>query len=160
MQFKGSNIPKPSPRICKIFRGKDVLEFVCHPVVDFTEFNRLVPEPKLKVETNIETGAKKPVDVDGYKKATQRRGQLRSHWIVFQSLTMSGDLVFESVVADDPETWANLYDELEKSNLTIQEVNRLVDTAFTASDPDGKGDDAVDVFSQPADTPEMPDESI
>jgi hypothetical protein len=143
MKLHGKTISPPKP---KRFTIREV-EFTVGPVLDFEEFDRLVPEPKVPlVRKKVGRGWSKRRDPDSqdYRDAMERYGDLRSSYIVLYSLAFTEGLEWDTVDLQDPKTWENYKKELTES-FTAAEIGMIINEAFTVNMPDEE--EAVGNFS-------------
>lgn len=144
MKYKGKVITPPSPEIVAFARTEATgepsdLVFVLKPVLDFTEFEGLCPEPlapsmlkpgQIAPEKNFEDPT--------YKEQVQIWLKNRINWICLETIAV-GDIVWETVVTTDPSTWENFKSELKTdAQLTPQQIQHLVNRILTVNSIDEK----------------------
>lgn len=136
MKIKGDRLDGPQPLECIIPRteGKHI-RFVCGPVLDYSEFNELVPEPKVKYFTDVKTKEKTALyDDPAYKKAWLDRGEMKAAWFAITSLSFTPDIEWEQVKMGDPKTFS-LYEKELREFLTEGEMQQLIGTIYDANHP-------------------------
>jgi hypothetical protein len=160
MRIKGKSVIPPKPVKAIIYResddGKpDNIEFLCGAVIDYSEFNRLYPQPKpphvLDVKNNTEYHDTKDKK---YIKKIEQWSDMKIAWMTIMSLNATPGLEWETVKLDDPETWMNYEKEL-KQVLTEAEFHRIINSVVDANSPNAnRRREALDVFTDTA--PEEP----
>jgi len=144
----------PRPTKLTIYRENDKgepdnIDFICGAVLDYTEFEKLCPQPKAPLKMNIKTGENTVLPNDpAFRKKLNDWSDLRIAWMCIQSLKATPDLEWDTVKYDDPETWLNWESEL-RSILTESEVDKLRLGIYSANAPtENRRQEALDVFSQ------------
>ena len=114
MKLHGSIIDKPDNEIVVIPRKKKDLIFEASAVLDFTDFDKLCPIPK--PPTILKPGGIKVKNVEDpeYNKKLNEWAEKKDAWIYITSLRTTSGLEWETVKYDDPETWSNYSDEMDK----------------------------------------------
>lgn len=135
MKIKGRNIPAPEPLEILILREEEVITFKIDPILDWTHFDKVCPEPKPPKVNNISTGTfyKDFKDPKYLQNLSEYNDRLADYYIV-KGLLATEEFEWEKVKLDDPTTW-KLYQEELKESLTRQEINLLVNAVFTGNLP-------------------------
>lgn len=140
MKLFGRPAKAPSPVKLTIYRedeeGKpDNFDFMCGPVMDYKEFDRICPVPKAPLLTNIRTGTTGPdVEDKRYIAKIETWSERRVQWMIIKSISHTPGLQWEQVNFSQPDSWANYESEL-KSFLTPREFDDLVNAAVEANSP-------------------------
>lgn len=139
MKYKGKTISPPPSQFVDIIREDQTITFECKSVVDYTDFDSLVPEPKPPVINKISTGETYPDFEDAtYRKKLNERGTKRVFFEFIWSIKDNTDVEFELVQPNDPDTWELIDDELN-AFMTPYEKLRLRDAITLANNPTEKG---------------------
>ena len=73
--------------------------------------------------------------------------ELRSTWMILKSLSATPGLEWETVKADEPETWTNFQKEFEETGISPVEASRIMNAVTTACGLDQtKIDEATERF--------------
>ena len=137
MKIKGKTIPPPEPVTVKIPRGDQIIEFVCGPVLDFSEFERLCPEPKAPLVTEVGKGSYRDTKAPVYLAALEKHRDQRTNWLMLKSLSATKDLEWETVNMDDPTTWENFRKELRECFTdaeTVHVINSIMDANYPSEE--------------------------
>ena len=148
MKFKGEAIQPPTPVEVKIRRGENDLVITLKAVMNFDEFDELVPEPKPPLVTDVKTNTKtKDIHDAGYVKKMDDYFDRRTDWTMIKSLEDSG-LEFEKVDPGKPETWKDVQKELREC-FTPAEANTILNGIAEAQHPTQKTQrEALDLFAE------------
>lgn len=92
------------------------------PVHDFTEFNKLCPEPT--GTPRIYSGGRKEFVVS--EEAQQAHLEQRLAYMVITSLKATEDLTWDTIALSDPATWTKWREEMKAAGLTDVYMNYLV----------------------------------
>jgi len=111
--------------------GDIILKVRC--VKDFSAFNEKCPKPK--AGEIVKPGGTRFTDVENpeYKKELQEWAEKRSAWILIQSLAATTELVWDTVVFDDPTTWKNSYIELDATGMPPGELDQIMSAVLTVN---------------------------
>lgn len=134
MKLAGVKVEGPNEETIIIPRGNgEDIVFIARAVLDYSFFEKLCPAPKPKFKTL--RGGKKVRDTEApnYVEAVEEHGKRRLSWIVIESLKATPELEWETVVEDDPSTWAGFEDELRASGFSILEVHRVIGGVLAAN---------------------------
>ena len=134
-------IPRPSeykPRIdsegveVKDFQGKVIIEeipkyyvFKFAAVLDFADFEKLVPEPKPPNKMLVGGKTIQNVEDSGYKEEISKWSLKRFNWTFLKSISATESLEWDKIKLDDPNTWDSIEDELKESGFSMSEIGRL-----------------------------------
>lgn len=126
---------KPNLVVIPIPRGDadNVLIFRARAVESMAEFDRLCPKPMPGVKKLPGGVRKEDTNSPAYKAAMQQYGACRLAWMVLDSLAATEDLTWDTVVADQPETWCNYQKELREAGFNDYEVARIVQGVLEAN---------------------------
>jgi hypothetical protein len=135
MKFKGKKISQPEPELVVIPRSDGDIVFLCDAILDYSEFEKLCPEPI--APTVVHRSGQRMMDVKDprYLKAVMDHATQRSDWMILTSLKKSPDLEWETVDYGDPTTWKNYKSELE-SVFTNFEINQIMQGIMRANNMD------------------------
>lgn len=133
MRMNGVKLECPNEAILVLPRPDGNLVFRAKAVMDYDEFDKICPEPK--VPTRIVKGGKKEVNLTDpdYVKAVIEVNENRMAWIVLKSLSATEGLEWETVNMLVPNTWKNYSQELKDSGFSIIEINKIVGLALEAN---------------------------
>lgn len=137
MKIKGKALNLPKPMTCVFHREDGDITFHCGPVVDFTEFEQRVPEPKPPLTTRVDGRKEQLLDDPKYQLKLAKFGELRFAYLCIRSIGHTPDLEWSTVDISNPDTWGN-YEKDLKSVLTTAEYNRLIGTVLEANNPSAK----------------------
>ena len=142
-------IPPPSVDI-KIYRGSEEYIFTAQAVLDFEPFEQLVPLPKPPLRTEIKTGRRTYDHSDKrYMEKVGHYSEMRTAWLMIQSLQATAGLEWEQVDPKDPATWLKWVNEFT-AFLTESEMQSIVQGVTEANQPsEVRQRQAFDAFSQP-----------
>lgn len=128
MRFHGKQPPKPKPVFAILPRGEDEdIVFRCEAVSDFGPFEKMCPEPRPPVITEVGKRARKDYDDAEYQQRLKTRSERRYAWMNLQSIKNTDGLQWETVDLEKPETWEGYTDEMLEAGFTIAEINELHD---------------------------------
>lgn len=133
MRIAGKSISGPNEETVVLPRGDDFIAFKCKAVLDYTEFETLVPEVKPPLKT-IKGGKTIPdLEDKDFLKSGQDRGLRRFEYMIIKSLEATPDLEWDTVKLSDPTTWKNLEKELTGSGIAPAEVGLIFQGVTTAN---------------------------
>jgi len=125
MKYKGQAVKGSNQEIIPIVRPDGDIIFIAESIKDWTEFDKLVPEPEVPVRLKP-GGVKVEVPSDpSYVKAIEAYGELKSHYLILASLEASEDVEWDTVDMSKPETWKNYIKELKESDFSEIEISRI-----------------------------------
>ena len=133
MKVGGVEVKGPAEEVLVLLRptAEDIV-FRAQAVMDTTEFDRLVPEPKAKSRLVGGEGWKEHLDDPNYIKAMVLYGELRFAFLVLASLEPS-KIEWDTVEMDTPSTWCNWSKELSDAGLSQTEINRVIGCVSAAN---------------------------
>lgn len=150
MKFNGTRISAPKPVTVKFYREEGELEFVCKAILDFEDFEKLVPEPEppVFVPTGPNAGVRrKDYNNPAYLEAKNKRNKLKARYVFLYSIKDTPNLEFEHLDPLDPDTWDKIEEEF--SSFTPQEVSKLYEAVNSAQMPNGETEEeAMQSFFQ------------
>jgi hypothetical protein len=117
MKIKGKTLDKPQNEIVVIPRGEEDFVFEAQAVLDFSEFDRVCPEPSKRAVKNQKTGevTYKDPDMSDYSSK-------RFSYMVIKSLEATPDLEWDNIDIEKPETYEQYEKELRDFGLTDREM--------------------------------------
>ncbi len=135
MKFKGKVIPAPEPVVLRFYRGGEVIELRIQAILSFDEFEAMVPLPKAPYEENLKTGAKgHDYDDKVYLKKIEQYSEMKTNYTIVKGLSATTELEWETVKLNEPDTWKNWRDEMQK-HFTEIEMNEIVQGMREANSP-------------------------
>ncbi len=136
MKVGGVEVKGPAEEILVLLRptAEDIV-FRAKAVMDTSNFDRLVPEPKAKSRLVAGGEWKEHLDDPEYLKAMVLYGELRFNFLVLASLEPS-NIEWEIVEMDKPSTWSKWSDELSATGLSQTEINRVIACVSAANSLD------------------------
>lgn len=131
MKINGKTVSGPQTEVVVIPRGEDELVIRAQAVLDFTDLEKLNPQPQppFKILKGGET-QQNVEDVDYLTKISEW-AQQKTDWMILKSLSATEDLVWDTVKMDDPTTWKNYRKELE-ATFTPAELSKILEVVMTA----------------------------
>ncbi len=138
MKINGKKIDKPSAEICVIPRETGDIVFKAEAVLDFTEFDKLCPEPEMKRQKNVKTGSVKMIKGKDYEQLVEEHATARMNYMIIKSLESTDGLEWDNIDISKPETWSNYEDELQESGLSMAEINMIVNIVLVANSLDDR----------------------
>lgn len=149
MKLNGTPIQRPDPVTIELYRNSGTIKLQAVAVFDYTEFDRVYPEPPVPTVRKVGQQEAQPNPNDpSYQKKLEQLSRKKTEWTIHKSLTEgTPGLVFEKFDPEDPETW-NVRKELS-SVFTQAEVATIVHKVIGANSP-GKDTyaDALENFPQ------------
>jgi len=131
MKIHGIEFKGPNEEIIPIIRnGKDFI-LKAKAVLDFSEFEKLCPEPQ--PPTLMRPGGKQEPDLQDkkYIEALAKYQELRAAYMYLKSLESTEGLEWETVDMSKPDTWKNYENEL-KAGFTDAERIRIMNGIMIA----------------------------
>lgn len=111
---------------------KDII-FKAGPILDFTEFEKICPEPKPPFKV-LKGGHKEYNLKDAtYLEAAKQFAERKTAWIILKSLQYTEWLEWETVDFGNHRTWPNYKKELKDAGFSTFEVDRITNGVFTAN---------------------------
>lgn len=141
MKLHGKTIDAPADVIIPIPRQSGDIILKATPVLDYSDFDKMCPEPEPR-EKILKGGVRElMVDEPAFLEARTKWASLRTAWISITSLMATDGLEWETVDLGNPTTWEGWRDELKAAGITEFELGRIVDAIFTAN---GFNQDKID----------------
>lgn len=115
MKIKGRSFDEPAIVEIPVAYGNEEVIFKAKAVLDYKQFEALVPEPK--APEVIRPGGERSLNVEDpkYKTALEDYGKKRTLYMIIKSLEATEDLEWDKVKLADPKTWEKVEEELEKA---------------------------------------------
>lgn len=151
MKIKGQIIHPPQSITVVVPREidgehQDII-FMCAPVMDYTAFDALVEEPTPPLVSPINAKAYHDTKDTHYLQQMEQHGEKRFEWLILESLKATPGLTWDSVAADDPDTWKNYLPELEET-FTARERMLIIQGVTDANMPsEDKQKEAMERFT-------------
>lgn len=127
MKINGRKIEGPAIETVVFPRGDSApIVFKVSAVLDNDGFKKLCPYPT--PPKKMLKGGQQVEDVEhpSFRSELERWATLRSRWTILQSLKATEGLEWETVDLSDPNTWENLFSELESSGFNDTECSYLI----------------------------------
>ena len=113
MKINGQQYDRPKPIQINLPFGDETVTLFAGPVTDYTKFEQLAPEP-VPPEVLLKGGQRsRNVEDPKFKKKVEEYGQLRTYWMVKESLKATPELEWDTVDDSKPDTWPNIEPELK-----------------------------------------------
>jgi len=112
MKIKGKSFDKPKPVTVILPFGDEDILILCGCIPDYGPFEEMCPPPVApKV---LRPGKIESVNVQDktFLKQVGEHAQLRTYWLIKESVKETEGLEWEKVVDNDPSTWHNLEREM------------------------------------------------
>lgn len=139
MKLFGKPAKAPSPVSVTIFRedeeGKPAnLQFLCGPILDYEEFERICPIPRAPFISHVGGGTEVDTKDKRYAAKLETWSERRVQWMLIKSLNHTPGLEWEVVNLSKPDSWESYEKEL-KSFLTVREFDELINSILEANSP-------------------------
>lgn len=128
MKLGGRKLTNKNLEIVVIPRDDGDLIFKFKPVLDFSEFDELLPYPKMPIVTDAQ-GTRQVKDDPVHKQKVTSYLSKKMAWMFLVSISATDNLEWENIKLGDPNTWESYIDELKSAEISEVEVNML-DRAF------------------------------
>lgn len=128
MKYKGQQLGiSPRSDVVVFPRDEGDVIFTLIPVLDYSEFNNICPQPR--PGQILYPGGRKGSNTDdpSYQKSLTDWTIKHHDWVILKTLAASPDISWDSIKMDDPSTYHNYRKELSDAGFTNAEVNHLVD---------------------------------
>lgn len=133
MKIQGRELNGPLVETIVIPRGDDApIIFKAKAVLDFDEFDKMVPEPKAPW-VRTPSGKRQDFSSKTYLDAMRQRIKQQTNYMFIKSLEATEGLVWETIDLTKPETWLNFENELKEAGFSNSERNRIVDGCMAAN---------------------------
>ena len=135
MKIAGTD-PKllPPEQVLVLPRLGGAITFLARGIPDMDEFLKLCPEP-MPASILTPDGAKADTTAPNYLSDLKGHNQKRWAYMVVKSLEPS-NIEWDTVVLDQPATWANWSTDMKNSGLTQSECNRVFNLMLEANSLD------------------------
>lgn len=134
MKIQGKVIEGPNVITFVIPRsGRDDIVMRAGAVLDYDAFEALCPAP---IPPTVQRPGKENIlDVtdEKYNKALMAHIELKTDYMVLQSLTVTEGLEWETVTLKDPSTWVNWRTEVKDAGFTPPEIGLLISKVTEAN---------------------------
>ena len=137
MKIGGQLISRPKDEIIVIPREGENIVFKAQAVLDYTEFDKLCPEPQPTIRKYPDGREELVTQSADFIKKRDNWATKRSNWLIIESLRVTEALEWDTVDLSDPETWSNYRNELEQV-FTTGEVNAIIGGVLRANSLDDK----------------------
>lgn len=114
MKINGKSIEGPKPEVIVIPKGDEQFVFKAMPVLCYDEFLAIYPQPLPMTVTKPGKAPYADVNDKAYLDDIADWVNKKSSWMMIESLKATEGLEWDTVVAEEPETWSNWRSELEK----------------------------------------------
>lgn len=133
MKIKGRQIQGPNVEPIIIPRADGDIVLLAQAVLDMTDFEKAVPEPKAPKITLAGGAIKDDVDDPHYKALLQHRNKQRYGFFMMKSLSATPELEWDLLKIEDPATWSQWEEELKNSHFSAPEINMIMSGISTAN---------------------------
>jgi len=125
MKIHGKKIEGPGVEIIVIPRSSGDLIFKAQAVLDYTDYDKMNPQPN--PPTIMKPGGATFEDVEnkGYVEALDKWSTTKYHWMFLKSIQATEGLEWETVDMSKSETWENYQEEMKNAGLAPAEVVRI-----------------------------------
>lgn len=136
MKIQGQAIKGPTEELIIIPRGDNQIVLKACAVLDYSEFEKLCPEPK--APWIMKPGGVKEQDYKDIKyiAAIRQRVTKQTYFMFIKSLEATPGLEWETINMQDPGTWLNFEKELEISGFSAIERNMITRSVMIANNLD------------------------
>lgn len=133
MKLKDVQLDRPNEEILVLPRNGQDIVIKARAILDFSDFDTLCPVPKPpRIQHRGGRWVDNPTD-EKFIKAHEDWAKARLWWMIIQSLKATEGLEWETIQANDSETWTNVEQELTDANFTEAERNLIVDLVLRAN---------------------------
>lgn len=134
VKYKNKAIDRPKPEVVVIPRGDESIVFTFVAITDFSDFDRVSPDPEIPVKVFASGKSVPDPENPEYMNAMLENNKRRNVWMIWQSIVRgTPDVTFEKLTID-PSTWvwANLENEFSDSGFTRAEFAKISSVALVA----------------------------
>jgi len=136
MKYKGKKLTGRNSDILVLPRGNDRIVFKAEAIDSYDEFNKLCPQPTIPTKM-LPGGIKEPNAADPtYRTNLTIYGKKKLDFCILKSLAPTTDLEWERVDMQKPDTWHLYIDELKESNISENEISRIIDLCLRVNSLD------------------------
>lgn len=127
MKYKNEKLSGPATTIVVIPLGDKDIVFTIQCVLDYSDFEKMVPEPKPPlILRRGETVQAPNLEDSKYRNEINKYYSQQTKYMILKSLEPTKDLEFESVKLNDPSTWDNFDKEMQEAGFTNLHISRLI----------------------------------
>lgn len=131
MKINGKELSGPQTEVVVIPRGADEIVMKAQAVLDFSEHDKINPEPKAPTKLLPGGEVQQLLDDPGYQKRLTEWASQKSAWMILKSISATPGLTWDTVKPTEPATWANYRKELE-ATFAPAELNKILEAVMTA----------------------------
>lgn len=132
MKIHGKTYSEPRVETVVIPHQGGDLVFKAKAILDYTPFETICPLPEAPMVMRRGGEQYRNLDDPKYKEKIAEWSRRRTNWMIIESLKATDGLEWETITSD-PATWSNYVDELVKANLSLVEINCIVDCVIDAN---------------------------
>jgi hypothetical protein len=138
MKINGRILSGPAIETLVFPRSDGDIVFRAQGVASMDPFTKLCPVPKPPVV--VKPGGEQSFNLEDetYKSAIEQHVDMRSNWLVLQSLKATSGLEWDTVKDSDCGTWANWKDELQQAGFCEAELMRILNLVMVANSLDDR----------------------
>jgi hypothetical protein len=138
MKIHGIKIEGPASKTIVFPRATGNIVFVLQAILNSDEFDSVLSPPKPPV--GVLASGQKQIHTDDptYKKALDKWGTAKHHWMFLKSIGATPGLEWETIDPKDPDTWTNYETELTSAGLTEPERLRIMQAYIEVQGLDDK----------------------
>lgn len=132
MKVNGKTLDKP--RVVKVYlpiADSEAVEFKFRPLRSDEDFENVLSRPKPKQRMAPGGSVHANVDDPAYKQALSAWVNKKLDWEFLTSISITDGLEWETVKMEDPETWGNWRNDLEKA-FGFSEINKVFEGFMNA----------------------------
>jgi hypothetical protein len=133
MILRGKKLQGPNIEVIVLPRDDGDLIFKAQAILDFKDFERLCPEPKIPEVMKRGEGIVQNPEDPFYKKELEQYRQKQMNWMVVNSLRATEGLEWEQVKFEDSGTWHLYEEELRQSGFGQFEINKIIKGVWAAN---------------------------
>lgn len=120
----------PREEVIVLPRPQGDIVFTVRAVLDFSDFEKLCPEPQPPwIQRPNQPQALNVEDRD-YKKSLAKFGMQKLNWMILESLKPTPSLTWEKVDSGNPETWHLWRQEMSEAGFPPAELNHIGNVVF------------------------------
>ena len=136
VKFKGQTVSNTNIEYVVIPRPSGNIVFIAKPVLSLDSFNEICKEPQpptIEFPTDSGRAPEKDFSDEKYLVRLSEFFATRFHWMQLMSLKDSPDIEWETVDYLKPETYKNMFTELEAAGFLPAEVNKITEAVATVN---------------------------
>ena len=136
MRIAGQELKGPNEELIVIPRGDSQIVLKARAVLDYSDFERLCPEPK--APWIVRPGGHKEQDFKDakYIAAIRQRVTKQTYYMFIKSLEATPGLEWDTISITAPETWLNFEKELEAAGFSTIERSLITRGVMIANSLD------------------------